>query len=97
MGSKEYTVVIAVHDCHSEMMGVYLVQTRGDTPEDAAYGAMHTTGVYAEFLNGWERVLLSKNIESPCRAAIEELKEHAMIEVFENPSFSNPRPPGLLQ
>ncbi len=97
MTYRGYIVVIAVTDCHSNMLGIHLVTAGGHTPEEAAYSAIHVSGFYKEFLSKWELDYYKARGTTPTYIdVIEQAKDHCMIQVYDVPDFNNQHPTGLL-
>ena len=91
-----YSVVIAVHNNHSQNFGVHLVEANGGSAEEAAVSAFHMSGLFKEFISEWANKLVASGVDFSQDDIIDQMREHAMIGVFDPPSFSNQNPKNLL-
>jgi hypothetical protein len=91
-----YSVVIAVHDCHSQNLGVHLFAVGGETVKEAAVKAIYSSGFFKEFLSEWANKCVVRNVVFSEDDVIDQMKDYAMLGVFEQPSFPSQQSTDLL-
>ena len=77
-----YAVVIAVHDCHSQKIGVHLWGICEETPKQAAITVINSTWVFEEFIAKWVDRCAKSGLVISEDDVLNELSQYAVIGVF---------------
>ena len=77
-----YSVVIAVNDCHSQKLGVHSWGICSETPKQAAITVINSTWVFEEFISKWVDRCANSGLAISEDDVLNELSQYAMVSVF---------------